>query len=429
MREELDKPSGAIPSYLNRLDMLSAVGRLDAWFETMRQQGGYGGPVVHWWRHSLRYTGPGIDWRYEGILQAHATLYQRTHQSIWRNRIELAVNDVVSRQLPEGSYPASRFEQNPGTLGTPHEAAATIGLLKASPFVSNPSGVVDAAKRNLAVLIDKLWDPVTQGFNDVPGVVGRVPNKLATMAEALMTYMDVTGDSDFEPYVVAALNDIVWWQTSSGAVHQYVDQHGQPDGRFFPYYNARCVGPLVLGGYRFGNTVWIDAAERVVDFLTNSMDEDGSWPQIIYEGGQIASVPRWGAGTADILSAFMAIGRDMPKNAAVRLLSLQMPHGGFPAASGRWPGMRKKGGTSEPWTSQMSIAGWNDKVFKLLAQWVTKDDAVPTVGVAPYEGAADIDGSSGYIYEDGLRVTIGKSGRKPVYEWIKSEPWARIMRL
>ncbi len=32
---------------------------------------GYGGPVVHWWNHSLAYQGAGLDWRYEGIIDGY----------------------------------------------------------------------------------------------------------------------------------------------------------------------------------------------------------------------------------------------------------------------------------------------------------------------------------------------------------------------
>ena len=69
-----------------------ALARAAAWLETMRvapeahpaggdvQRGGYGGPVVHWWRDSLRYCGPGFDWRYEDGCN-HVTLTKRTTEA------------------------------------------------------------------------------------------------------------------------------------------------------------------------------------------------------------------------------------------------------------------------------------------------------------------------------------------------------------
>jgi hypothetical protein len=50
------------------------LARLEAWLESMRGPGGYGGPVAHWWRQSLLYTGPGLDWRYEGIILGYLAL-------------------------------------------------------------------------------------------------------------------------------------------------------------------------------------------------------------------------------------------------------------------------------------------------------------------------------------------------------------------
>ncbi len=47
--------------------LTAALARQHTWFDSMRQPGGYGGPVVHWWQHRLRYAGPGLDWRYERV--------------------------------------------------------------------------------------------------------------------------------------------------------------------------------------------------------------------------------------------------------------------------------------------------------------------------------------------------------------------------
>ena len=41
----------------------NAITGLDAWFDSMRVEWptpGYGGPVVHWWNHSLAYQGAGF---------------------------------------------------------------------------------------------------------------------------------------------------------------------------------------------------------------------------------------------------------------------------------------------------------------------------------------------------------------------------------
>ena len=58
-----------------------AIIGLDKWLDSMRVDWptpGYGGPVVHWWNHSLAYTGSGLDWRYEGIIAGYLKLWRKT---------------------------------------------------------------------------------------------------------------------------------------------------------------------------------------------------------------------------------------------------------------------------------------------------------------------------------------------------------------
>jgi hypothetical protein len=61
-----------------------ALADLDAWLQTIHQPRGYAGPVAHWWQNRYRYTGPGLDWRYEGILIGYSLLYQKTGELRWR---------------------------------------------------------------------------------------------------------------------------------------------------------------------------------------------------------------------------------------------------------------------------------------------------------------------------------------------------------
>lgn len=143
-----------------------ALANLEAWLETMRQPGGYGGPVCHWWQHRLRYTGPGHDWRYEGILVGYFQLWQKTGDRYYREKLNRAAFDLLEGQLPDGRYLASRFELNPGTLGTPHEAAATLGLLLALPGLDDPERALAAAGRNLDNLIAQLYLPEEKAYRD-----------------------------------------------------------------------------------------------------------------------------------------------------------------------------------------------------------------------------------------------------------------------
>ena len=147
-----------------------AITGLDAWFDSMRVEWpspGYGGPVVHWWNHSLAYQGAGFDWRYEGIVAGYLTLWQRTGDIAWREKAIRAGNDLVEAQLPDGHFRNSAFELNPGTGGTPHEAAADVALLLlARELRSEIDGPRDrflhAAVHNLeAYWLEMLWHEPT----------------------------------------------------------------------------------------------------------------------------------------------------------------------------------------------------------------------------------------------------------------------------
>src|SRR5690554_1264599 len=108
------------------IDLPLVVARLEAWLETMRGPGGYTGPVAHWWQNCLFYTGPGLDWRYEGIITGYLTLYERTGETRWLSKACRAGDDVLDGQLPSGHFAGSCFELNPYTAGTPHEAACDL---------------------------------------------------------------------------------------------------------------------------------------------------------------------------------------------------------------------------------------------------------------------------------------------------------------
>ncbi len=89
-------------STATRID--EALTRMDLWFESMRGPEGYGGPVCHWWRQSLLYTGAGLDWRYEGIITGYLILWERTGDERWLARAQRAGDDLVAGRLPDGHY-------------------------------------------------------------------------------------------------------------------------------------------------------------------------------------------------------------------------------------------------------------------------------------------------------------------------------------
>lgn len=405
-----------------------AVMNLDAWLETMRQPGGYGGPVAHWWQNRFQYTGPGLDWRYEGILTGYARLHEKTGDAKWCKRVNVAARDLLDGQLSDGRYRASRFEMNPDTLGTPHEAAATLGLLASLPHLANRDEALAAARRNLDNLIAKLWDG--KGFNDRPGVPGRVPNKLATLAQALMRVSRETGDDVYLGYARAALDDILRYQTLRGhyvgAVHQYGPRGRNGDSRFFPFYNARCIPPLVEGAATLGEQRYLEAARMILVFIDAQMDDKGSWPQVLYAGGARAEWPRWCAGAADILAAYCALQEQVPQAAFERLMACQRPSGAFSTATGF--GLRRAlehpVGLAEL-RDAVPVVGWNDKVLSLLTGLLPDGSALLTPAVREDEQRVTLSDKNMTYRESPREITVaGRMGL--AYRWVKTEPWARV---
>jgi hypothetical protein len=167
------------------------VARLDLWLDTMRGPAGYGGPVVHWWRDCLAFCGAAMDWRYEGIIAGYLTLYELTGAARWLDKAKRAGDDLLGGQTPSGHFWNSEFELNPGVGGTPHEAAADIGLLLLARALK-AQGHADwerylhAARRNLQrFYIEQLWYEPEGIFWDDPNHYTFVPNKSATLIEAL----------------------------------------------------------------------------------------------------------------------------------------------------------------------------------------------------------------------------------------------------
>ncbi len=414
--------------------MARAVAHLAAWLEGVRQPGGFGGPVAHWWRDCLLYTGPGLDWRYEGILAAYALLAERTGAPRWRQRLAAAAADVAGGQRPDGHYRASRFEENPGTLGTPHEAAASLGLLLALPQLEPDlrARSLEVARRNLQALVADLWDPQAGGFNDRPGVPGRVPNKLATLAEALLRCAAATGDDTWLPQARAALDAVCAYQVPAGplagAVHQYGPGAGAGDGRFFPYYNARCLPPLRLGAEVLAAPRYAAAAEGIAGFLERSMDPDGLWPQVLYAGGTRAVQPRWVAGMGDVLRALRAAGRPVPRAALQRLLAGQLPSGGLRSAEGFARPFAATGGKVPDWRDLLPVAGWNDKALRLLVELLPPGAQLPEPALGPVEQPCLWEGRPATFREDAAELAVVGADGTPHYRWVKAEPWAHAPR-
>jgi hypothetical protein len=378
----------------------------------MHQPGGYGGPVAHWWSNRYRFTGPGLDWRYEGILIGLHQVWSKTGDAVYLNRLGQAAQDLIAGQLADGCYRASRFELNPGTFGTPHEAAATLGLVLASPALDDPDLALHTARRNLDNLISKLYSSNKRLYTD------RVPNKLCTLAQALLAFAEASGNEQYLDPARAALDQALSYQLNSGpfkgAIHQYAPEDGKGDWRFFPYYQARCIPPLVEAARLLDQSRYLDSARSILEFIERTRSGT-TWPMALYPGGKREELRFW-AGMADILLAYRALQTPLPEGVLEALLASQTTSGAFPTFWAAKPDYR----------ARTPVAGWNDKMLRLLAELLPENTSLPEAQVAPHQEEVLIWGQWAALEETSTHLVIEHSGKR-FYEWHKQEPWARVV--
>lgn len=412
-----------------------ALARLDAWLDTVRGPGGYGGPVAHWWQQSLLYTGAGLDWRYEGIIDGYLQLWARSGDERWLAKACRAGDDLAAGQLSDGHYPASAFEINPASAGTPHAAAADVGLLLLALALRNAGQpgwqeYADCAERNIrAFYLGQLWDAETQSFRDSPAVPSFVPNKAATVCEALFLLAELTGAAEWvERYVLPTLDRIIAHQVRGGALDGAIAQNSfgaQLVAKYFPIYIARCV-PALLRGLRWnGDGRYAAAALRAMRFIARWAGADGTLPTVIYPTLRANRYPCWVAPLGDVLRAADAArpyGFDTDLSAILqRLLAGQDATGGIQTASG----FAAQAGGRLPALPDvrdlLHVAGWCDKAFRYLAMHA--GPALPAATSAPFAAACSFQGQSFTFVETAEQLVI--TNRAGVcYRWRKGEPWA-----
>lgn len=405
----------------------------------MRVNGGYGGPVSHWWRDSLRYAGPGLDWRYEGIIHGYLNLYETTDNEQWLEVARVAGQDLVSGQLESGNYRASAFERNPEFGGTPHEACASAALLRLARTCRTNAlewePYAATARRNLEWHIEALWDEAHGTFSDTPGMRSYVPNKIASTVDALCRFVRFTDEETFlVAYARPAAETVVSLQVESGqhrgGIHQLsrggVNRERHGDGKFFPLYIARCVPPLLSVSDLTGDERFVDAAVDAGEFLERVEHENGSFPQVVYQNGRRNDGPQWIAGVGDMLRAYDTLndrGYDFSTEATEAWLRSGFDEcGGFRTAQG----FGQLIGQSERPVLQdvLHVVGWNDKAFR----WLTRraDDVVSEATNTESSVSCTFDDRSGVFVENDDRIEFRPNRRqKPAYSWDKHSRWTR----
>jgi hypothetical protein len=409
-----------------------AVSALDAWFDTIRSEDGYGGPVSHWWQQSFMYTGPGLDWRYEGIIIGYLTLWKKTSDAVWLEKATRAGDDLLNGQDAHGHFHASGFEINPSTGGTPHEAACDLALLTLANTLKTKgdSKWVDyfhCARRNLEnYYLRSLWDTESNSIRDSTSGETFVPNKAATAAEAMFLFAEITGESDWvEQYAMPTVNRITRYQVSgAGPTHGAIAQNSFGNrvvGKYFPLYIARCIPALIMAYNWSGSEKFLVSAIHAIEFIARWTNDDGSLPTVIYDNGRSSRFPAWYAPLGDILRASELLSGIGPSTdfraCANRLLEGQDASGGIRTGGGfagqatgrcpRLPDIR----------DVLHVAGWCDKAFRYLARHASP--TVKPVGqTASYSTDCTFRGAT-YRMRETPEILEFTNNSKTRYRWRK----------
>jgi hypothetical protein len=428
---------------VDAVEIAKAVTKLDAWLETMRGPDGYGGPVAHWWQNCLQFTGAGLDWRYEGIVIGYLNLYKKTDEEKWLTKARRAGDDLVRRQLSTGNFRNSCFELNPYTGGTPHEAACDLALLHLAKTLQergNPGWqtYLETAERNIwGYHIGRLWDPDAQAFRDHPRIPSFVPNKAATLVEALLMLARLTGDEALaETYALPTLEAILAHQVQGGpldgAIYQY-SQQGRFVARLFPYYIARCVPGLVAGYEWSRNEHYLNAARGALDFVLRWRYNGGNFPQVVYPGGRVNRYPQWIAATGDVLRA-MALLKPYGLEAAPEptlewLLWGQESSGGFRTAHGFASQIsQKEPGDLSEFRDLLPVVGWSSMAFRYLTDLWPDGAEESDIAVEWFDAPCVFRGRELTFVETETQIEL-RDGAEPLYRWRKGTPWAEVCAL
>jgi hypothetical protein len=346
---------------------------------------------------------------------------------------------LLAAQSTDGHYPASAFELNPATAGTPHEAACDAGLLLLSRALRSAGEegwetYAAAAEHNLeSFYVNQLWDAEARAFRDSPGVPSFVPNKAATACEAFFLLAELREEDRWvEQYALPTLGRILQYQVRDGGpLNGAIVQNSIGDRRvekYFPFYIARCV-PALLSGYEWSEDErYVDAALAAMRFIAGWIGTDGLLPAAVYPGERVNRYPAWVAALGDVLRAAdlcRPYGFDHDLSATrERLLAGQDASGGFQTAigfaaqaGGRLPALPDL-------RDLLHVAGWSGMAFRYLAPQVSKRLA-PALEEPAFEADCTFRGRRMRLRETPTELVV-LAGEQVRYHWCKGEPWPRV---
>ncbi len=270
-----------------------------------------------------------------------------------------------------------------------------------------------------------------------------VPNKAATIIEALCRLAELTGDREYvERYVGPTADSIVGHQVREpgravvGAISQATINDRRID-QFFPYYIARCIPGLVAAHRALEDPRYLEAARLAAEFVVRSRDDDGGCPQVVYRDGRFNRYPRWIAAAGDIIKALellTPLGLDVDvRPTTAWLLAGQLPTGAVRIAEGFAAQGQQHGSTEPPDVRDLlPVVGWNDKAFHARTTLLSPGSSIPGTSATEVEFRQTATwrsfgghGQSVVYREDAKTVEV--LGRDAVwYRWRKGDTWATV---
>jgi len=424
---------------LSKTDIESAglgLGRLEAWFETMRGDGGYYGPVVGLRGVSMTWCGPGHDWRWAGMLDGWIALHRRTGNPLYLKRIEQALHDLQQVQLSNGTFRNSYFENNPFEGGMPYEPATIAAVLRAGRYLRDqgcrwPDGTAAMLERFVEQrLIRELWNKVLRTFNNwlQSDFEFYSPPAVASIVEVLCDYGELTGTTDrLTPYISGAGESLLKSQINAGPMTGAMPVSNREGASASPYLAARCLPALACLRQRSGDSRFAAAGDALAGFVLRSMLPDGGIPFMVFANRPACVAPVFVGATAGALVELdraQRLDADVAHAQLQWLLERQTASGAFDTAVGLGSGALHA--RRPDWRDVLPVCGWADKVYALLAGLAT--GVVPAGTSGSVCRAVTVRGRAAEFTEDADTLSL-KNGKDVWYVWRKRTVWPETCRL
>lgn len=408
----------------------NAVAGIESWLETISNPRGYCGPVVAREAVSMRYCGPGFDWRYEGLLDAQATLFKSSADERYLDRMESDLEAICSAQLCDGSFRNSYFEFNPCEGGMPYEPAMLAATCRAAIVLRDAGRALPADLENVLDrfverrLVRNLWSRLLRTFNDWMQSdfkfysAASVATCIEMLAECSRLGVEVDGLNE---YIEQAADSLLLLQIEKGAALGGVPISNREDAPATVWSTARALVGLDWAARNTGSEKYQTGLEKGLQFIGSRLSAERATGS--YLSGENHSARRaliFGE-LANSLNAVGRIGRlkDLDLDHWLSLiLDEQRPSGAFKTASG----FGSRAGTLD-WRDCLPVCGWIAQIYAYLARF--HSGTLGSFSAQPWSTDVMVAGQRAVFEESERSFLLRDSKNKQIYFWEKGASWAK----